>query len=74
MSSATRGVTLTGVHSVHAIEQLIGFTYAALMVAVPSESVSCRTPAGIHSARDGGRTQAVVSLRMVKTPFAAHAS
>ena len=44
------------------------------MVAAPADSVSWRRPAGIHSARVGGSTQADACVRTVSTPLAAHAS
>jgi hypothetical protein len=44
------------------------------MVAAPADSVSCRTPAGIHSALVGGSTQAAALVRTVSTPLAAQAS
>ena len=44
------------------------------MVAVPADSVSCRSPAGIHSARVGGSTQVAAPVRTVSTPLAAQAS
>ena len=37
-------------------------------------SVSCRSPAGIHSARVGGSTQAAELVRTMSTPLAAQAS
>jgi SAM-dependent methyltransferase len=45
-----------------------------VVVAWPSVSVSCRTPAGIHSALVGGSTQAASWARTVSTPLAAQAS
>jgi hypothetical protein len=48
--------------------------YSVRIVAVPAESVSCRSPAGIHSALVGGSTQVASLARTVSTPLAAHAS
>jgi len=48
--------------------------YSVRMVAAPADNVSCRTPAGIQSARLGGRTQAAALVRTVSTPLAAQAS
>ena len=39
-----------------------------MVAAAPAVSVSCRTPAGIHSARVGGSTQAVCG------PYGQHAA
>src|SRR5215472_8659547 len=44
------------------------------MVAAPDDRVSCRSPAGIHSARVGGSTQSAELVRTVSTPLAAQAS
>ena len=44
------------------------------MVASPADSVSCLSPAGIHSALVGGSTQSAESVRTVSTPLAAQAS
>ena len=44
------------------------------MVAIPADSVSCRSPAGIHSALVGGSTQVDELVRTVSTPLAAQAS
>ena len=48
--------------------------YSDRMVAVPAASVSCFSPAGIHSARVGGSTQSASWVRTVSTPAAAQAS
>ncbi len=48
--------------------------YSERMVARPSEAVSCGSPAGIHSARVGGSTQAASPVSTVSTPLAAQAS
>jgi len=49
--------------------------YSERMVArPPSEAVSCRSPAGIHSARVGGSTQVASAVSTVSTPLAAQAS
>ena len=74
MSSASSGPAATGVHSGQAIGHRSGLTYSVRMVAVPADRVSCRTPAGIHSARVGGSTQADSAVRTVSTPLAAQAS
>jgi hypothetical protein len=74
MSSASSGLAATGVQSVQLIEQESGLTYPVRIVAEPSDSVSCRTPAGIQRARVGGSTQAESLARTVSTPAAAHAS
>ena len=44
------------------------------MVAGPDDRVSCRSPAGIHSARVGGSTQVASAVLTVSTPLAAQAS
>ncbi len=44
------------------------------MVAGPAARVSCRSPAGIHSARVGGSTQVDASVTTVSTPLGAQAS
>jgi hypothetical protein len=66
--------TATGVQSDHVIGHRSGRTYALRIVVVLAESVSWRTPVGIQSARVGGKTQAEVPLRTVRTPWEAHAS
>jgi hypothetical protein len=48
--------------------------YNVRIVAAPADSVSCRNPAGIHSARDGGSVQVAALVRTISTPAAAHAS
>jgi len=49
--------------------------YSERMVArPPSEAVSCRSPAGIQSARVGGSTQVDSAVSTVSTPLAAQAS
>jgi hypothetical protein len=74
MSSASNGLAATGVKSGQSIGQSPGLMYSVRIVAVPAESVSCRRPAGIQSARDGGSTQVAASVLTVSTPLAAHAS
>jgi len=48
--------------------------YSERIVAGPDDSVSCRSPAGIHSARVGGSTQVASPARTMSTPLAAQAS
>ena len=49
--------------------------YSERMVArPPSEAVSCRSPAGIHSALVVGSTQVAPTVSTVSTPLAAQAS
>src|SRR5215469_13390516 len=74
MSSARSRLVATGVHSVHVMGQRCGRTYAARIVADEVDSVSCRTPAGIHRALVGGRTQAVSSVLTISTPDGAQAT
>ena len=57
MSSASSGLAATGVKSGQLIGHRSGLMYSVRMVAVPADSVSCRSPAGIHSALVGGSTQ-----------------
>ncbi len=42
-------------------------------MAAPAASVSCRSPAGNHSALVGGNTQSAAAVRTVSTPTAAQA-
>ncbi len=74
MSSASSGLAATGVKSGQAIGHSSGLMYSVRIVAGPAESVSCRRPAGIHSARDGGSTHVAESVLTVSTPLAAQAS
>jgi hypothetical protein len=77
MSSARSGLAATGVGPWvrgHPVGQNSGRMYSARMVARPSEPVSCRSPAGIHSARVGGSTQVASRVSTVSTPLAAQAS
>ena len=74
MSSASSGLAETGVQSGQLTGHRSGLMYSVRMVAAPADNVSCRTPAGIQSARLGGRTQAAALVRTVSTPLAAQAS
>jgi len=74
MSSASSGLAETGTASGQLIGHRPGRMYSVRMVAAPADRVSCRSPAGIHSARLGGRTQAAALVRTVSTPLAAQAS
>ena len=77
MSSASSGLAATGVGwwvSVQLTGNRPGLMYRVRMVARVAEAVSCRSPAGIHSARVGGSTQVASAVRTVSTPLAAQAS
>jgi len=74
MSSQSSGLAETGVGWDQSSGNRSGRTYADRIVAAPADSVSCRSPAGIQSARVGGSTQADAWVRTVSTPLAAHAS
>src|SRR5208282_3255408 len=74
MSSASSGLAATGVGSAQATGESPGRMYNERMVARPSDAVSCGSPAGIHSARVGGRTQVAALVSTVSTPLAAQAS
>jgi hypothetical protein len=74
MSSASSGLAATGVGSAQVTGERPGLMYSERMVAWPSEAVSCGRPAGIHSARVGGRTQVAAPVSTVSTPLAAQAS
>jgi len=65
---------VTGVGAVQVTGLRSGRMYNERMVAAPDDSVSWRSPAGIHSARVGGSTQAAELVRTVSTPLAAQAS
>src|ERR1700735_465156 len=70
MSSASSGLAATGVQSGQLIGHRPGLTYRARMTALPADRVSCRTPAGIHSARLGGSAHADAAVRTGRTPGA----
>jgi hypothetical protein len=72
ISSASSGLAATGVGSDQPNRP--GLMYSDRMVACPSAPVSCRRPAGIHSARVGGSTQVASAVTTVSTPLAAQAS
>jgi hypothetical protein len=74
MSSASSGLAATGVGSAQVAGEKPGLMYSERMVARPSDAVSCGRPAGIHSARVGGRTQVAAPVSTVSTPLAAQAS
>ena len=74
MSSASSGVTVTGTGPVQRAQARSGRRYSDRIVATPADSVSCFSPAGIHSALVGGSTQSAESVRTVSTPLAAQAS
>jgi hypothetical protein len=74
MSSASIGDTATGTGSAQLAGERPGRMYSDRMVAAAAASVSCFSPAGIHSALVGGSTQSAASVRTVSTPLAAQAS